>query len=104
MVTGVSSVVSPVGEHPGKAAGIAPRLPDLNGKTICEVWNGGFRADTTFPLIRELLEKRYPKLKVIPYTEMPAVTPFGDVDKMCTELREALSQEGADAVISGNGG
>jgi len=98
------SVVSPVGEHPGKASQIAPRLRDLNGKTVGEVWNGGFRADATFPIIRQLLKKRYPGVKVIPYTELPAVTPFGDTDKMCAELREALLKKGADAVISGNGG
>lgn len=98
------SVMSPVGEYPAKAAGIAPRLPDLNGKTIGEVWNGGFRADATFPLIRQLLKKRYPGVKVIPYTELPAVTPFGDIDRMCSNLREAISQKGVNAVISGNGG
>ena len=36
----------------------APRLPDLNGKTICELSNGsGWEINRTFPLIRQLLKR-----------------------------------------------
>ena len=49
-------VVSPVGgEFIGQTT-IAPRLHDLAGKTVCETWNGLFKGDFTFPIIRKLLQ------------------------------------------------
>lgn len=48
----------------------APRLPDLNGKTICEISNNQWEARRTFPLIRELLQKQFPTAKIIPYDEV----------------------------------
>jgi len=50
----------------------ATRLTDLKGKTIGEISNGehgGWEVDRTFPMIRQLLEKRFPDIKIIPYTE-----------------------------------
>ena len=49
----------------------APRLPDLNGKTICELGNGKWEAHRILPAIRDLLRKRFPDIKMIPYTEFP---------------------------------
>jgi hypothetical protein len=46
----------------------APRLDDLNGKTICEMGNGKWEDHRIFPVVRELLVKRYPDIKIIPYT------------------------------------
>jgi hypothetical protein len=36
-------VVSPAGLEAVKATGTASRLPDLNGRTVGEVWNGVFK-------------------------------------------------------------
>ncbi len=98
------SVFSPVGEYVGKRRSVAPRLPDLNGKTVCEVWNGGFRSDAMLPMISELLRNRYPGVKIIPHTEFPEASPAGDIDQICESLKEALLPRGCDAVIIGNGG
>ena len=100
----IYNVVSPVGEYVGEARPIAPRLPDLNGKTVGEVWNGMFRGDATFPILRELLKKRYPDIKFVPYTEFPSFLPMGNIDDAAMELREALLRSGCDAVIAGVGG
>ena len=102
------SVVGPVSEEVGKGVpeekvGIAPRLADLNGKTVCEVWNGRFRGDALFPIIREQLKKRYPGVKVIPYTESSLLEVSGDTDELCESLLESLLQKGCDAVIAGVG-
>ena len=49
----------------------APRLPNLNGKTIGEISNRLWEADRIFPRIREVLTQLYPDIKFVPYTEFP---------------------------------
>ena len=81
----------------------APRVADLHGKTICELSNGAFQADRTFPVIRELLQKMFPTAKFIPYTEFPIgnVAATGpDNDKTA----DMVKARGCQAVIVGNGG
>lgn len=101
----VYQALSPVGEPTVKAVA-APRLHDLNGKTICEVWNGDFRGHITFPIMRELLKKRFPDVKIIPYTEFPITTVIGSTDKLQKRLEGAVAlakERGCDAMITGNG-
>jgi hypothetical protein len=79
----------------------APRLPDLNGKTICEISNDTWETRRTFPLIRELLQKKFPTAKIIPYTEVVATR------AQCENLdyvAKMVKQKGCQAVISGNAG
>jgi hypothetical protein len=52
-------VVSPAGVSALKIVGANPRINDLNGKTVCEVWNGVFKGDVTFPIIRKLLKEKF---------------------------------------------
>jgi len=99
-------VVSPVGISAVKIIGVAPRIDDLNGKTICEVWNGVFKGDITFPIIRKLLKEKFPDVKIIPYTDFYHL-PGSDVPKHQRELAQQIAasakEKGADALISGNG-
>lgn len=100
-------VVRPLGERYLEMMTMAPRLDTLEGKTICELWNESFKANVTFPVIRELLKKKYPGIKVIPYTEMPRhhMTEIpGVTNPESEELIAALKEKGCDAVISGNAG
>ena len=97
-------VVRPVGEPKVKPEPAAPGISDLSGKTVCQVWNAGFRADQIFSALTELLEKRFPGVKVIPWTELPTASPRYDVDKNLSDLREAYLQKGCDAVITATGG
>ena len=101
--TTVYKVVYPLGNSSVPVKPLAARLPDLNGKTICELWNHMFRGEVTFPKIRELLRKQYPRVKFIPYTELPN-THGPDEAKMITTLADLLLKKGCNAVISGNGG
>lgn len=78
----------------------APRLDTLAGKTIGELWNGLFRGESTFPLIRESLKKQFPDIRIIPYTEFPIGTSEIDRD----ETANLVKQKGCQAVIVGNGG
>ena len=34
----------------------APRLPDLNGKVVAELWDVIFRGETIYPLVREYIK------------------------------------------------
>ena len=99
-------VVSLLGRDTVTRAGAAPRLNTLEGKTVCEIWNGVFKGDVTFPIIRKLLQARYPGLKVIPYTEFPHA-PGSDNPARQRELAREIAllarEKGCDAVISGNG-
>ena len=51
------------------------RLDTLEGKTICEVSQEpdgqSWEARRTFPVIRELLKKRFPNIKIIPHSQFP---------------------------------
>ena len=79
----------------------APRLPDLNGKTICEISNDTWETRRTFPLIRELLQKQFPTARIIPYSEVVATR------AQCENLdyvAKIVKQKGCQAVISGNAG
>jgi hypothetical protein len=86
--------------------GNAARLDTLNGKTICEVYTtGDYGGDRTFPVIRELLQKRFPDVKIVPYTEFavgqPKANPrWGPLDKVA----EILGEKECDGVLLGNGG
>ncbi len=99
-------VVSPVGDETAAQTTTAPRLHDLAGKTVGETWNGLFKGDFTFPLIRKLLQERCPGIKVIPYTEFPFLH-GGDNPTYQADLARRIAalarEKGCDALISGNG-
>lgn len=100
------SVVSPAGLPAVQASRPAPRLADLNGTTIAEVWNGVFKGDVVFPLVREALQRRYPGVRIIPYTEFHHL-PGSDVPSeqraLVTQLLAQARTQGAHAVITGMG-
>ncbi|MFC2052571.1 hypothetical protein ACFLT4_07585 [Chloroflexota bacterium] len=75
----------------------APRLADLRGKTICELSNLTWEDQRTFPIIRELLQKQFPDVKIIPYTEFPGIFGFD-----AEALSKALKEKGCEGAIVGN--
>ncbi len=77
----------------------APRLADLNGKTICEISDNLWETDRTFPLIRGLLQKQFPTIKIIPFDKMPAAT-----TDAASKLGEAVKKAGCEGAIVGNAG
>ena len=100
-------IVSPVAERNLEMITMIPRLATLEGKTICELWNESFKANVTFPVIRGLLKKKYPSIKVIPYYEMPIhhmIEDSGVNNEASEALIAALKEKGCNAVISGNAG
>jgi hypothetical protein len=78
----------------------APRLADLNGKTICELSDGIWEDHRTFPLIRELLQRQFPTARIIPYTEFDV----GRAEMESDANIALLVKKGCQAVITGNAG
>lgn len=100
-------VVSPLGLPATQNKGIAPRLDSLEGKTIGEVYNHHFKGDQMFGLYREFLKQRYPGVKIVPYTELPASFVGGDSashKRIAQEVATLAREKGVDALITGNGG
>jgi hypothetical protein len=99
-------VISPAGVQIVEQKTIAPRLPDLTGKTVGEVWNGVFKGDETFPIVREMFRKNFPHTRIIPYTEFPFF-PGDDrphaQQEVARQIAALAKQKGCDAIISGNG-
>ena len=99
-------IVSPAGLQALKTTATAPRLADLNGKTVGEVWNGVFKGDMTFPIIRRLLQARFPGIRIVPYTDFHH-QPGSDVPEQQREIERgivaAARAKGCDALIMGNG-
>ena len=78
----------------------AARLDTLAGKTIGELWHSRFRGDEMFPLIREALQKEFPGVKIIPYTEFP----MGITEIDSEQTADLIKQKGCQGVIVGNAG
>ena len=100
-------VVSPLGEVTKRVASVAPQLDTLNGKTVCELSVGMYNFQTSFPIIREALQKRFFNIKVIPYSEFPEIlmmTQGKEYQEYMENLLALLKQRGCDGVIIGNGG
>jgi hypothetical protein len=102
----ILKVFSPVGNNHINHTKITKRLDFLDGKTIGEVWNGVFKGEITFPIIRKLLKQKYPNIKIIPYTEFPHNS-GSDNPSQQRELAQRIAlmakEKGCDAIISGNG-
>jgi len=82
---------------------LKPRPKDLNGLTICELSDYGFKGEEIFPMLRELLKHRYPDIRFVEYT-MFGNTHGAQEEEMIATLPETLRKYGCNAVISGVGG
>jgi hypothetical protein len=78
----------------------APRLADLNGKMICEITNGSWEGDRTFPRIRQLLQRQFPTAKLVPFDQFPVLDTKVDI----SGLEDAIKKAGCQAAIVGNAG
>jgi hypothetical protein len=77
----------------------APRLADLNGKTVCELSLGIWEADRTYALITDALQKQY-SAKVVPWDKLPALSETKDVPG----IEDAVKKAGCQGILVGNAG
>ena len=106
-------VLNPLGKARIKKRN-ASRLDTLEGKTICEAFRQhstaatgtAWRASETFPVIRELLQKRIPSLRIVPYSDFPSELGSSEYPYWAPmdKIVELLRAKGCDAVLVGNGG
>ena len=95
-------VVWPLGRIVGAPMDLARCPDDLNGKTIGELWDGVFRGDQVFPVLREQLRKKFPGIKFVEHGALGQSQ--GNVKDYIAKLPALLREKGCDAVISGVGG
>lgn len=95
-------VLWPLSRRAVRETRAAPRLPDLNGKTVAELWDVIFRGETIYPLVRDYIKARFPGVKFVGYSE------FGNFHgarehEVSAAIPDKLRAHGADAVIVGIG-
>jgi hypothetical protein len=95
-------VVWPLGKSTYQTVSLKPRISDLKGKTICELSNWLFRTEEVFPIIKELLPKRYPGIKLVDYTTFSNIHGTKEAEVVAA-LPDLLRKYNCDAVISGIG-
>ena len=80
----------------------APRLPDLNGKVIGELWDVIFRGEVIYPQVCEHVRAKFPGAKFVEYAEFANF--YGPKGKAIAEtLEQKLKAHKVDAVIVGIG-
>ena len=100
-------VISPEGLPFAATENLSRHIDTLEGKTIGEVYNNHFKGELMFHTYRRLFKKKFPGVKVIPFSEFPTVFVGGDPESQKKTAREiaALAKERrCDAIITGNGG
>ncbi|MFH1485944.1 MAG: hypothetical protein ABIH46_07730 [Chloroflexota bacterium] len=95
-------VVWPSGRSVYETIPVTDRVPDLVGRTVCELWEWLFRGEEIFPMLRELLSKRYPGIRFVDYAVFGNT--HGPKEKeVIAALPGLLRKHGCDVVISGVG-
>lgn len=78
-------------------------LADLNGRTVCELWDLIFKGDSMFPVIRAELAKRFPGVRFVGHEAFGNI--YADHEgEVILGLPSKLREQGCDAVIAGVGG
>ena len=103
MMEPIYKVVWPLGKSTTKVRPLAERLPDLKGKTVCELYNQLFKGDVIFSEIKKIFKEKFPEIKFVDHTN------FGDIhgrqeNVIIEALPDMLRKQGCDAVISAVGG
>ena len=96
------SVLWPLARRSINTQRAAAGLPDLSGKTVCELWDYIFRGDAMYAQIRARLTELYPGIKFVGFKE------FGNIHgpkqrDIIAGLADKLHALDCDAVISGIG-
>jgi hypothetical protein len=99
-------VVWPLGKLGMKTGSLAPRLQDLEGKTILELSHYAYRSDDIFPALREALKKKYKNINFVEYDVLGSFRDprkFGAVFEKYEGFPDLLKKYKVDAVIIGIG-
>ena len=97
------AVLWPLGRRMVQGAACAPRLPDLNGRTVVELWDEIFRGEKIFPLVRAHLRARYPDVRIVEYGETGNFYGAREERDQATRLPALIRSRGGDAAVIGIG-
>ena len=98
----VYEVVWPSGTSITKPLALAGAITDLNGKTVCELWDWMFRGDEMYALINQELRIRYPGIRFVDHKTMGNID-GADQKGYIDKLPDLLRAHGCDALISAVG-
>lgn len=99
MASPVYEVVWPLANSRYQVVPLGPREQDLNGKTVCQLWNRNFKGDRIFAALRAQLSLRFPGVKFVGHEV------FGKIDGQAEFTDAGLLRENeCDLVIAGIGG
>jgi hypothetical protein len=95
-------VMWPLSRKGVKTFRAAPRIPDLNGKTVAELWDVLFRGEKIYPQVRDYIRARFPKVKFVGHEV------FGNFHgpreyAIHATLADKLREHGCDSAIIGIG-
>jgi hypothetical protein len=96
-------VVWPRGRRTLQGIPLARRPETLAGKTVAELWNGGYRGNEVFPILEEELKRRFPGIKFVPWEEFGRMSAGVGEDERLAELPAKLKAKGCDVAIAGMG-
>ena len=95
-------VVWPSGRLASTPVAPSAPVPDLQGKTICELWNGLFKGDQMFPLIRDKLSAHFPDMRFVDHSKFGNVHGQNEAE-VIANLPARLREYQCDLVVSGVG-
>jgi len=95
-------VVWPRSERRSELRPLAPRLDDLKGIKVAQLWDFLFRGDEVFEILENGLQQRYPDIEFVSWREF-GNTHGENETRVLSELPGRLKSMGVDAVISGMG-
>lgn len=85
-----------------KAKPLAPRVANLDGRTIAFIWDYLFRGDEIWATLKEALSARFAGARFVDHDAFGS-THGEDEHRVLAELPDRLRSLGVDAVVSGMG-
>ncbi len=95
-------VVWPLAPRARRALRPAPRPDGLNGKTIGFLWNGLFKGDRMFELMKEVLAQRAPDARFVDWDAFGNIH-GADEREVMARIPDALRDLGVDVVVAAVG-
>jgi hypothetical protein len=99
---GTYAVVWPRSAKSVEVKPLAPRLDTLDGKTVAFLWDDLFRGDEIWPMLKDELSRRYPKMRFVDHDAFGS-THGEDEHRVLAELPEKIRSMKIDAIVSGMG-
>ena len=99
---GCYEVVWPKSERMSELRPLAPRLQNLNGVKVAQLWDFLFRGDEVFEALEDALRERFPGIEFISWREF-GNTHGEDEAQILADLPQRFKELGIGATISGMG-